>query len=167
MQPTCKHVPPNLSSFSMIAVFRPNWPARIAATYPPGPLPITTRSYWGASAKTTPPSEVARVHYFGCSEPQIVILYDEKWPHKRGLALPSDSHWAWMRSFGVRQLAAAFLLASLLVGIFNSSPNSSQQAGWWKSGSKLQHCKAPHAGTSGRGPALSPRFSLDKLNYSY
>ena len=93
MQPTCKHVPPHLSSFSTIAVFRPNWPARIAATYPPGPLPITTKSYWGASAKTTPPSEVARVYYFGCPEPQIGILYYEKWPDKDEVV------------FGLRQVA--------------------------------------------------------------
>jgi hypothetical protein len=44
-----------------IAVFMPNWPERIAATYPPGPLPITTTSYLGASAKTTPPSEVSHL----------------------------------------------------------------------------------------------------------
>ena len=44
MQPTSRHVPPNLGCFSMSAVFRPYWPARMAAEYPPGPLPITIRS---------------------------------------------------------------------------------------------------------------------------
>src|ERR1019366_6352817 len=83
MHPTCRQVPPNLSSFSIIAVFRPNWPERIAATYPPGPLPITTKSYFGASAKTTPPSEVSCIWNIGCIEPRMVILHDEKKRHKQ------------------------------------------------------------------------------------
>src|SRR5580698_6668261 len=45
MQPTWRHVPPKNESFSTTATFRPHCAARIAATYPPGPLPITTRSY--------------------------------------------------------------------------------------------------------------------------
>src|ERR1700723_2259940 len=45
MQPTCRQVPPRNGSFSTTAVFSPHWLARIAATYPPGPLPIITRSY--------------------------------------------------------------------------------------------------------------------------
>jgi hypothetical protein len=32
-------------SFSITAVFIPSWAARIAATYPPGPEPITMQSY--------------------------------------------------------------------------------------------------------------------------
>src|SRR6478752_5064552 len=44
MQPQFKQMPPRLS-FSMIAVLNPNCEALIAATYPPGPLPITTTSY--------------------------------------------------------------------------------------------------------------------------
>ena len=67
---------------------------------------------------------------------------------------------ACMRSFGVRQLAAAFLSASLLAGI--SSENNvaeiltertipSQQAGWCESGSKLPHSKASHARTRSSG----------------
>ena len=43
MQPQFRQTPPN-SDFSMMAVFKPNWEARIAATYPPGPLPITIKS---------------------------------------------------------------------------------------------------------------------------
>ena len=43
MQPQLRQTPPT-SSFSTNAVFRPSWPARIAATYPPGPPPMTTRS---------------------------------------------------------------------------------------------------------------------------
>ena len=44
IQPTFKHVPPKEPRFSIIAVFIPSWAARIAATYPPGPPPITIRS---------------------------------------------------------------------------------------------------------------------------
>src|SRR2546430_17616840 len=44
MQPRSVHVPPSRLSFSTIATFKPNCPARIAATYPPGPLPITVTS---------------------------------------------------------------------------------------------------------------------------
>src|SRR5689334_5982121 len=43
MQPTLRQVPPRYSR-STQAVFMPNCAARIAATYPPGPAPITTRS---------------------------------------------------------------------------------------------------------------------------
>ena len=43
MQPMFRHTPPNLS-ISTQATFMPSWAARIAATYPPGPLPITIRS---------------------------------------------------------------------------------------------------------------------------
>src|SRR5229473_5396648 len=46
MQPTCRHVPPRNGSFSTTTVFRPSSPARIAATYPPGPLPIIATSYF-------------------------------------------------------------------------------------------------------------------------
>src|SRR5271154_7356988 len=45
MQPTCRQVPPRKGSFSITAVFNPHSLARIAATYPPGPLPMITRSY--------------------------------------------------------------------------------------------------------------------------
>src|SRR5215213_3261230 len=44
MQPQLRQMPPKLS-FSMIAVLKPSCDALIAATYPPGPLPITTTSY--------------------------------------------------------------------------------------------------------------------------
>src|SRR5262249_4246787 len=40
------HVPPRYGSFSMTIVFNPNSPARMAATYPPGPLPIIATSYF-------------------------------------------------------------------------------------------------------------------------
>ena len=43
MQPTLRQVPPK-NSFSTSAVLRPLCPARIAATYPPGPAPITQTS---------------------------------------------------------------------------------------------------------------------------
>src|SRR2546430_4510419 len=46
MQPTCRHVPPRNGSFSTTTVFSPSSPARIAATYPPGPLPIIATSYF-------------------------------------------------------------------------------------------------------------------------
>src|SRR5690348_15978967 len=47
MQPTCKQVPPRKPSFSMTRVFRPHCEARMAVTYPPGPLPMMARSYAG------------------------------------------------------------------------------------------------------------------------
>src|SRR6476646_2296458 len=46
MQPTCRQVPPRNGSFSTTTVFSPSSPARIAATYPPGPLPIIATSYF-------------------------------------------------------------------------------------------------------------------------
>src|SRR5271155_3296588 len=45
MQPTCRQVPPRKGSFSTTATFRPHCAARMAATYPPGPLPMITTSY--------------------------------------------------------------------------------------------------------------------------
>ena len=45
IQPTFKHVPPNVSYFSINAVLKPNCAQRIAATYPPGPDPIMATSY--------------------------------------------------------------------------------------------------------------------------
>src|SRR5207302_7801710 len=44
IQPTFRQVPPSSLSFSMIAVLSPSWPARMAATYPPGPEPMITTS---------------------------------------------------------------------------------------------------------------------------
>src|ERR1700737_775888 len=44
MQPIFRQVPPSSLSFSIIAVFNPSCPARIAATYPPGPEPMMTTS---------------------------------------------------------------------------------------------------------------------------
>src|SRR5699024_12507604 len=44
IQPQFRHTPPS-SDFSTMAVFIPFCAAFIAATYPPGPLPITTTSY--------------------------------------------------------------------------------------------------------------------------
>src|SRR5882757_11400369 len=46
MQPTWRQVPPRKGSFSTTTVFNPSSPARIAATYPPGPLPIIATSYF-------------------------------------------------------------------------------------------------------------------------
>ena len=45
MQPTFKHVPPNVPLDSTQTVFSPSWAALIADTYPPGPPPITHTSY--------------------------------------------------------------------------------------------------------------------------
>src|ERR1019366_6584584 len=45
MQPTCRHVPPRNPSFSTTSVFNPHCDARMAVLYPPGPLPMMTRSY--------------------------------------------------------------------------------------------------------------------------
>ncbi len=44
MQPTFRQVPPRDAFFSMIAVRKPSWDARMAAVYPPGPAPITMTS---------------------------------------------------------------------------------------------------------------------------
>src|SRR5216683_6049724 len=57
MQPTCRQVPPRYGSFSTTTVFSPSSPARIAATYPPGPLPIIATSYF---ATRSLPSAAAR-----------------------------------------------------------------------------------------------------------
>src|SRR5580698_4463543 len=58
MRPTCRQVPPRYGTFSTTIVFNPSSPARIAATYPPGPLPIIATSYLATrnlpSAETLP-----------------------------------------------------------------------------------------------------------------
>ncbi len=64
------------------------------------------------------------------------------------------------RSFGVRQLAAAFLPASLLTGKPSERTIPRQQAGWGQSGSKLPHSKASH-----RMPAVK-RFSVARFHKS-
>ncbi|KAI9910016.1 hypothetical protein PsorP6_010428 [Peronosclerospora sorghi] len=45
MQPTLRHVPPNFPRDSIHAVWSPSCAALMAATYPPGPPPMTTTSY--------------------------------------------------------------------------------------------------------------------------
>ena len=45
IHPQFKHIPPNVF-FSIIATYLPNCAALIAATYPPGPDPITITSYF-------------------------------------------------------------------------------------------------------------------------
>src|SRR5689334_1146440 len=45
IQPQFKHVPPTTGARSTTAVRKPTCAARIAATYPPVPEPITTTSY--------------------------------------------------------------------------------------------------------------------------
>src|SRR5579875_443182 len=51
MHPTLRQTPPQYC-FSMMAVLRPSWLARIAATYPPGPAPRTTTSKCCATGET-------------------------------------------------------------------------------------------------------------------
>lgn len=51
IQPTFKQVPPNDPLFSTHATFKPNCPAFIAATYPPGPPPIITKSNYSLALK--------------------------------------------------------------------------------------------------------------------
>ena len=46
MHPMRRQVPPSLGSFSMQATFMPSCAARMAATYPPGPAPMTIRSLY-------------------------------------------------------------------------------------------------------------------------
>src|SRR6266853_4804725 len=67
MQPTCRQVPPRYGSFSTTTVFNPSSPARIAATYPPGPLPIIATSYF---ATRSLPSAGARTGESRASSPQ-------------------------------------------------------------------------------------------------
>src|SRR6202171_2379494 len=63
MQPTSKHVPPREGSFSTTTTFRPSSPARIAATYPPGPLPIIATSYFATrSLLPQGPNPATQVH---------------------------------------------------------------------------------------------------------
>src|SRR5258706_1904783 len=50
MQPTLRQVPPKVESFSTTAVFSPSCAARMAHTSPPGPVPMTMRSYATAIA---------------------------------------------------------------------------------------------------------------------
>src|SRR5688572_19678216 len=45
IHPTLRQVPPRVLYFSTIAVLNPNCAHRIAATYPPGPEPITVTLY--------------------------------------------------------------------------------------------------------------------------
>ncbi len=45
IQPTFRQVPPRVLYFSIIAVLKPSCAQRIAATYPPGPEPITVTLY--------------------------------------------------------------------------------------------------------------------------
>ena len=59
-----------------------------------------------------------------------------------GQALSATTARAGAARFGVRQLAAAFLPASLLAGIATESIIARQQAGSSQSGSKLPHSKA-------------------------
>ena len=44
MHPILRQVPPSVAFFSTTATFMPSCAARIAQTYPPGPVPMTTRS---------------------------------------------------------------------------------------------------------------------------
>src|SRR6266852_6231931 len=66
MHPPCKQVPPRQGSFTPTPVVRPSSPAPIAATYPPGPLPIIATSYFAtrslpsAGAKTGESSTSSR-----------------------------------------------------------------------------------------------------------
>src|SRR4029077_7169301 len=75
MQPPCRQGPPRNGSFSTTTVFNPSSPARMAATYPPGPLPIIATSYF---ATRNLPS----------GEPQQRSQLPEAWPiEKRRSAL--------------------------------------------------------------------------------
>src|SRR5437660_2165161 len=52
MQPQLRQTPPGRSS-STAATERPSWAQRIAATYPPGPVPTTTTSnFWLVAMQT-------------------------------------------------------------------------------------------------------------------
>src|SRR6476661_7142541 len=51
MQPQLRQMPPS-DSRSITATFSPSCEARMAATYPPGPLPTTTKSNCNAIKRT-------------------------------------------------------------------------------------------------------------------
>src|SRR5262249_32384274 len=56
MQPMLRQVPPRAARLSTQATRSPSWAARMAATYPPGPAPITTRSNTSAIARLPSPA---------------------------------------------------------------------------------------------------------------
>src|SRR5215207_3805145 len=60
MQPRSVHVPPRRLSFSTSATFSPNCAPRIAATYPPGPDPITVTSNCSVDKSVSPQKAVNR-----------------------------------------------------------------------------------------------------------
>jgi len=62
----------------------------------------------------------------------------------------------------VRQLAAAFLPATLLAGLSSENTIRSQQAGWRQSGSKLPHSKAGFARKCRR---VENDFELSTLDF--
>src|SRR5438093_9293549 len=72
MQPRRRQVPPYRASFSITAVFKPSWPARIAATYPPGPVPMIATSN-GACSFTSAPLEDIEMFFVQ----QRVRLHDD------------------------------------------------------------------------------------------
>src|SRR5262245_16065495 len=72
MHPQIRHVPPSAFCFSTTATFRPSCDARIAATYPPVPAPITTTSYVGKG-----PYYTRRLHMSDRRKTLLVVDNDE------------------------------------------------------------------------------------------
>ena len=68
IQPQIRQVPPSVFCFSTTATLRPSCAARMAATYPPVPAPITTTSYSLATIshcrpdRNSPSRETAGLH---------------------------------------------------------------------------------------------------------
>src|SRR5689334_5003741 len=58
MQPTLRQVPPYVDRFSITATLSPSCAARMAHTYPPGPVPITIRSKAVAIFRSLPWSKI-------------------------------------------------------------------------------------------------------------
>ena len=65
IQPIFRHVPPSVFSFSTHATFIPSCAPLIAATYPPGPAPITIKS---KSAIYTP-----KINFDGFSNKFLIL----------------------------------------------------------------------------------------------
>src|SRR3954453_16521279 len=75
----------------MTAVFIPSWAARIAATYPPGPEPITMQSYCSGIRPVTLAVRPGSTDPRGASPPYAPPLPDRPGPEGITLQVPGRS----------------------------------------------------------------------------